>query len=230
MTQKIIIFIYVMVISLHAYAATDDHSETEQQLASEQQLAEIFITYANGAITYQDSDGQQKPLQSFAKIFSNTAIILPENSSLQIVYLESGKQESWQGPARFITGIGSSRDSESSTAPEIKDLPPFMLSVLQKSPDVISDIKTRQGMIRVRSLAKARKIKFAEQQYQRMLAETVANDITPEIYLITTLDELRVYNRMVKPLETMINKQPDNQQARELYDHFMLILHNDLEN
>ena len=188
-----------------------------------------FITNLNGSAYYATENNDRAELLSFIKIPENAEVYLEENSNLQIVYLSSGIQETWSGPITFTTGDKASLYEQSSPPDNTKTLPPFMLNVLLQSPEVISSIKTRQGMIRVRSLLTARKVKEAEKNYLQMLEQVDENDITPEIYLITTLDNLRVYNRMTKPLEEMIRKQPNNLQAKELYEQFNSLLKTEKE-
>ncbi|MEJ2214410.1 MAG: hypothetical protein P8Y20_10210 [Gammaproteobacteria bacterium] len=188
-----------------------------------------FITNLNGSAYYATENNDRAELLSFIKIPQNSEVYVEENSNLQIVYLSSGIQETWSGPITFTTGDKASLYEQSSPPDNSKTLPPFMLNVLLQSPEVISSIKTRQGMIRVRSLLTARKVKEAEKNYLQMLEQVDENDITPEIYLITTLDNLRVYNRMTKPLEEMIRKQPNNLQAKELYEQFNSLMKTEKE-
>lgn len=189
-------------------------------LSASESINDSFITNLNGTAYYAAENSDKAELLSFAKIPENSKVYIEENSNLQIVYLSSGIQETWSGPISFTTGDKASLYEPPAAPENTKTLPPFMLNVLLQSPEVISSIKTRQGMIRVRSLLTARKVKEAEKNYQQMLKEVDENDITPEIYFITTLDNLRVYNRMVEPLEEMIRKQPNNLQALELYEQF----------
>ena len=188
-----------------------------------------FITNLNGSAYYATENNDRAELLSFIKIPENAEVYVEENSNLQIVYLSSGIQETWSGPITFTTGDKASLYEQSSPPDNTKTLPPFMLNVLLQSPEVISSIKTRQGMIRVRSLLTARKVKEAEENYLKMLEQVDESDITPEIYLITTLDNLRVYNRMTKPLEEMIRKQPNNLQAKELYEQFNSLMKTEKE-
>lgn len=217
-----IVLIFLPVIGLSATPSTDNASSSLP--ANPPTNPGVFVTLADGPVYYLDEALVPKALQSFARLSVDVSIKLDTSASLQLVYLANGRQELWNGPASFTVGETESEAVQSATPPQVKTLPPFMLSTLAKSPEVISDIKSRQGMIRVRSLTTARKVREAEKNYQEMLEVSAPDDITPEIYLITTLDELRVYNRMVDPLETMITKQPDNLQAQELYDKFMAIL------
>ena len=76
---------------------------------------------------------------------------------------------------------------------------------------------------RLAGLAKL-KVKEAEDRYVELRAQSAEDDITPEIFLLTTLDGLKAYQSMKKPLGEMLRRQPDNAEARALHDHFMLLL------
>lgn len=183
-----------------------------------------FVTQSTGDVSYIVDKGSAQPLPTFSKLFSGTQVRVTGDAKFQIVYLENGRQESWTGPVEVEIGQNESRAINGSSSPAIKELPQHMLGVLTKSRDVISDIQSRQGMIRVRSLTTARKVKEAEATYATMRGEAAADDITPEIYLLTAFDELKVYKRMKAPLEEIMKRQPNNAEAKKLHDQFMSIL------
>jgi hypothetical protein len=120
--------------------------------------------------------------------------------------------------------VESKMIGQSANSPTVKMLPPFMVETLVKSGGVMDNIHARQGMIRVRSLLTAAKVKEAESRYTELRAQTTDDDITPEIFLLTTLDELKAYQSMKKPLGEMLRRQPDNAEAKALHDHFMVLL------
>lgn len=184
-----------------------------------------FVTQSQGTVTFQVGSGKALPLQSFARLASGTRITLGENAKLQIVYLRGGRQESWSGQAVLEVGeAGSTSVGKIAAEPAIRILQPFMVETLVKSHEVMGSIHARQGMIRVRSLMTAAKVKEAEERYAGLRAQSAEDDITPEIYLLTTLDGLKAYQSMKKPLAEMLRRQPDNAEARALHDHFMQLL------
>lgn len=187
-----------------------------------------FVTQSHNGAQFQNPGKEAQPVPAFAKLFTGTKVTLVKEAKLQLVYLDGGRQESWTGPASFK--IGDKESIAEKGSPKAKTLPPFMVLALTKSPGVIKDIKARQGMIRVRSLMAARKIREAEKNYARMRAETADDDITPEIYLLTTLDQFKSYKKMRGPLEEIIKRQPNNVEAKELYDQFMALLEIDKKN
>jgi len=184
-----------------------------------------FITQSLGNVSYQVGAGKEQPLPAFARVPSGARVKVGDNAKLQIVYLRSGRQESWMGKVSLVVGDGESKASgPGAGAPTIKVLQPYMIETLTKSREVMGNIHARQGMIRVRSLMAAAKVKEAEDSYIELRAQSAEDDITPEIFLLTTLDGLKAYQSMKKPLAEMLRRQPDNAEAKALHDHFMLLL------
>jgi len=188
-----------------------------------------FITQSQGTVSYQLAGGKEQPLPAFARVPSGARVNISDNAKLQIVYLRSGRQESWAGKVSLVVGDEESKaiasgGSSGSTIPAIKVLQPYMIETLTKSREVMGNIHSRQGMIRVRSLMAATKVKEAEDRYVELRAQSAEDDITPEIFLLTTLDGLKAYQSMKKPLAEMLRRQPDNAEAKALHDHFMLLL------
>lgn len=184
-----------------------------------------FVTQSQGDVTYQAGTAREQALPAFARLAGGTRIRLGDNAKVQIVYLRGGRQESWSGKAMFEVGeTGSKAVGKDAPTPVVKQLQPFMVETLLKSGEVMGSIHARQGMIRVRSLMTASKVREAEDRYAELRLQSSDDDITPEIYLLTTLDGLKAYQSMKKPLGEMLRRQPDNAEAKALHDHFMLLL------
>lgn len=184
-----------------------------------------FVTQSQGDVAYQVGKAKEQALPAFARLASGTRIRLGDTAKVQIVYLRGGRQESWSGKAVLEVGETESKAvGKDVPIPVIKQLQPFMVETLLKSGDVMGSIHARQGMIRVRSLMMASKIKEAEDRYAELRGQAAEDDITPEIYLLTTLDGLKAYQSMKKPLAEMLRRQPANAEARALHDHFMQLL------
>ncbi len=182
-----------------------------------------FVTQSQGNVSYQVGAGKEQPLPAFARVPSGARVKIGDNAKLQIVYLRSGRQESWTGKASLVVGDEESKAS-GAVVPTVKVLQPYMIETLTKSREVMGNIHSRQGMIRVRSLMAATKVKDAEDRYVELRGQAADDDITPEIFLLTTLDGLKAYQSMKKPLAEMLRRQPDNTEAKALHDHFMLLL------
>lgn len=184
-----------------------------------------FVTQSQGEVTYQVGSGKAQALPAFSRLVSGTRITLGEGAKLQIVYLSSGRQETWTGKSTLEVGDAESRRiGTSASEPAIKVLQPYMVETLVKSREVMGSIHARQGMIRVRSLMTAAKVKEVEDRYAELRVQASEDDITPEIFLLTALDGLKAYQSMKKPLAEMLRRQPDNAEAKALHDHFMMLL------
>jgi hypothetical protein len=184
-----------------------------------------FVTQSEGNITYRADTGKERPLPAFAKVTGGTHIRLGDNAKLQIIYLRNARQEAWSGKGLIEVGDDEGKSIAPGMAPPtVKALQPYVVETLVKSHAVMEGINARQGMIRVRSLLIAAKIKEAEDRYAALRAQAADDDITPEIFLLTALDGLRAYQSMKKALDEMLLRQPANDEARALRDHFMLLL------
>lgn len=186
-----------------------------------EESTDSFVTNLNGNAFFQKDKTTLAPLESFVTIIPETTVFLAENSSLQLVYLSNGLQETWSGPAEFVTGKTASLFESDQAPPITKQLSPFIMSILKNSPEVISKIKIRQGMIRVRSMGTYKDSKLARKHYEDLIKQTDKHDITPEIYLITRLAQLRDYKNLGEPLKAMLKKQPDNKRAQQLHHQYI---------
>jgi len=83
-----------------------------------------FVTQSDGEIEIEIDATNKQQLPAFAKIYSGTRIQMGPDSKLQLVYLESGQQESWTGPAELEIGQLKSTGIESGGQPTTKTLPP----------------------------------------------------------------------------------------------------------
>jgi hypothetical protein len=183
-----------------------------------------FVTRSSDGVTVSLAGAPAVALPSLSRLAPESRVVVAAGAQFQVVYLAGGRQESWSGPVELITGLEQSAVIGAPTEPKVKLLPPFLVETLTKSPGVITDIQSRQGMIRLRSLMTAKKVKAIEARYTEMRQQFGEDDITPELYLLTALDEIKVYHRMRAPLEEMIRRQPNNAEARALYNQFIEIL------
>lgn len=182
-----------------------------------------FVTQSQGKVSFQAPGGKEQPLPAFVRLAKGALVKMDAASRVQIIYLQGGRQETWAGKATLEVGDSGSKIVGTASEPVVKVLQPFLVETLLKSGEVMGNIHARQGMIRVRSLMTAKKVREAEDQYIELRAQAAEDDITPEIFLLTTLDGLKAYQSMKKPLGEMLRRQPDNAEAKALHDHFMLL-------
>ncbi|MBI5898019.1 MAG: hypothetical protein HZB40_02190 [Rhodocyclales bacterium] len=173
-------------------------------------LAEtVLVTGLAGRVNVADPAG---PLHPFARLKAGQRLALDADARLQIVYLGSGRHESWNGPGRLDIGEGDSRSGDLA-APRVRQIPPLALEQLAKTPSVdgVAPPQRRQ-----RRLPPADAVGRIETTYRLMRAEAAAEDLDPELYLLSGMFELRQLDRVEEIVADIMRKRPGDPQAKLL--------------
>ena len=178
-----------------------------------------MITLAQGNATYVSGHDKDKPVVTFMKVRTGDKLTLNKDAKLQVVYFENGRQETWNGATKLVIGANESQTSNTANPPQIKQLPAIVMQQLSRAPGVVSDLKNRSGMILVRSLPMIEMRKLDE-NYNAMRKDATAEDVTPELYLLAGLHELKLYRDMKPVLEEMRRRQPNNAEVLAVYTHY----------
>ena len=180
-----------------------------------------LVQQVAGDVTYVSGTGSGKA-QAFMKMRRGDRFTLPAAARMQVVYFQNGRQETWRGPASFSAGSERS-DAVSGTIQEVRKLPVGVPQKIQKIPDLIQMAKL--GGITVRSAAPRPQPGSAEQQaeldaaratYAQLRQQLPADDITPELYLYTVLQDQLLYGEMKTMVDEMLRKQPASAEAAQL--------------
>lgn len=183
-----------------------------------------LVTRAEGNIQLSSGKDPAKTLLPFSKLKPGDKLQLAPQSNLQLVYLNNGRQESWRGPGQLDIGQNQSSSPQSGFAPEVKQLPPAVLSALSKTPSLMADIRNRTGMVFVRSGSAVDQIREMDTTYAQLRASSSPDDITPELYLLNREYELKLYQDMRRVLDDMVLRQPDNPEVISARNLFLRLL------
>ena len=129
------------------------------------------------------------------------------NARVQMVYLNTGRQEIWKGSGQVDVGGADGRSS--SLKADASQLPPLVLKQLAKTPAAGQQGKT--GMVMVRSLDDLDAQDRLADEYKTFRAAASADDATPEIFLLTGLLELGANDdarKVVEDLKSTKGAQP----------------------
>lgn len=170
-----------------------------------------FATQVAGPIAFKDG----MPLAAFTKLRSGDLLLLKPGAKLQLVYFGSGRQETWTGQCVLSVGERESTPRDC-PAPAIKELPPAVLAALQNTPDMVSDIRNRSGMVRMRALTPKKDVAAAEEQYKLLRAQAADDDITPELYLYSRLWALQQTGALANVLALMEQRRPGSPEVEAL--------------
>ena len=161
--------------------------------AKSQSVADVAMaTLVQGAVSQVTAQGAL-PLQSFVKLKQGDVLALPRDARLRVVYFESGRQETWQGGGRLEITRAEGQP-QGLPSPEIRTLPVAIVKQISRTPAM--DTQGRTGMIRLRSVATAEDIARLEDTYKRLRMEADRGDLNPEIYLLSSMFEIRQLDRV----------------------------------
>jgi hypothetical protein len=162
-------------------------------------------------------------LEAFTKLRHGDLLVLDRGSKLQLVYFENGRQETWLGGGRLeITKAEST--AFGLPAPTLKVLPAVMVRQIAKTP--VLESQSRGGMMRLRSVATAADVEQIEENYQRMRLEATGDDINPELYLLSSLFELRELDKVDRALAELQQRQRGNPDVALVAALYAKALHN----
>ena len=165
-----------------------------------------MVTLLQGRVGRVSPMGKQ-PVEAFTKLRHGDLLALEKGSRVQLVYFENGRQETWAGAGKLEIAKAESMPT-GLKAPEIKVLPALMVKQIVKTP--VLDSQGRGGMMRLRSVATAGDVEKVEENYQRMRQEAAVNDLNPDLYLLSSMYELREFGKVEQALADLQQRQKGN--------------------
>ncbi len=183
-----------------------------------------LVNMLNGEVSYTSEGTAGAKAQPFMKMRQGDRFSVPAGAQLRIVYFQGGRQETWKGPANFKAGATSS-DAQSGAPSEVSTLPAAVPQKIAQVPELLQIAKLgRSGGVSVRGAGRPPKL-TADQQaevtsardtYRKLRAQAVADDITPELYLYSVLQDYLLYEDMKPVVDEMSKRQPNNTGVQEL--------------
>jgi hypothetical protein len=173
-----------------------------------------LVTALSGKVSVQEEKGAPGELKAFVKVREGDRLMLGDAARVQLVFFESGRQETWQGAATLSVGAVGSTSQNAGQHAEIKNLPAILVRQLSKTPSDGGNVKT--GMVRVRSMAPNDRLESVEQNYADMRRQAASSDRTPELYLLASYLELREFDRLESLLARLVDESPGDAQVADL--------------
>jgi hypothetical protein len=191
-----------------------------------------LVTQLSGEATYWNEGYQKTPdkVQAFMRIRRGDHFKLSSGATIQLVYFQNGRQETWKGPATFMVGGEQSQvEGDKRTQPEVALLPAEAYQGIRRIPAVVRRARLgRSGGMMVRGGTEASQkpivptreeraeIAMAKENYQKMRKQAKADDITPELNLLGVLADYEQYEEMEKVIKEALKIQPDHPVLKEL--------------
>lgn len=184
-------------------------------------LAGALVTQVHGTATLEAKDSPPLPVRPFARFQPGDRLTLGPGTKLRMIYPGNGRQEIWSDAARIEIGAAESRLLGQGRPPVVSNLPPFLVQTLTKSPEVMASIQNRQGMVRLRAIGSDTRLAQAWKQYDELRRATSEDDVTPELHLLVTFQELKAFADIKEVLAEMLRRQPDNAEVKSLNERYI---------
>ncbi len=171
---------------------------------------EVLVTALTGEVGKLTAGG---PLVPYVRLKPGDDLRLAEGSRLKLLYLANGREELWLGPGKLAIGDAMAI-GEGMPPARIRVLSGPVVRQLAKTPlaDVAADPRPR----RQRSIPAADAIDQIEATYRQLRADAAADDLDPELYLLSGLMENRQLDRVEDTLKDIIRKWPSDPQVKLL--------------
>ncbi len=194
-----------------------------------------IVTQLSGQVTYWNESYQKTPekAEAFMKIRLGDYFKVAAGGSIQLVYFENGRQETWKGQASFMVGEVQSRvekGKELPGQPEVVILSNEASQGMRRIPVLLRRARLSRsgGGVMVRGVPgvsakpatptkeEQAEIAMAKETYQKMRRQARADDITPELTLLGVLADYEQHEEMERVIKDAMKIQPDSQVLKEL--------------
>lgn len=167
----------------------------------------VLVTAVAGQVSRAGADGPQ-PLQAFVKLREGDVLTLAAGASVQLVFLQSRREESWSGNGELRLGAGEGH-GRGLSSPQVRLLPEILVRQIARMPSPES--QGRAGAVRLRSLPEP--LASAEAHYRSLREQADPADLNPELYWLASLFELREFDRLEAELADLRARRPDDAQV-----------------
>ena len=177
------------------------------------------VSLVSGQVTYAAAGGSPAKVSPFMRVREGDRFDLASDGQLRVVYVHGGRQERWQGPATYVAGTHEGKARAGKPA-EVTQLPATVPTRIARVPQLMQN--ARLGGVGLRAMRPDRTandeavLQDARATYQTLRRELPADDLTPELYLYSTLEEYRLYDEMGPVVAEMLRKQPQNEEVKAL--------------
>ena len=184
-----------------------------------------LVNHLSGEVSYA-SGGSNAKVQAYMKVREGDKFTVPAGATVRVVYFQGGRQESYSGPASFTAGTQQS--AVQSGSPQVSTLPSGVSQKISQTPELMQIAKLgRSGGVAVRGLNREQRlspqqqaeVRQARDTYAKLRADTPADDITPELYLYSVLQDHLLYTDMKGVVDEMSKRQPGNADVAVLMDY-----------
>ena len=176
-----------------------------------------LINQLSGDVSYTSGAGKAQA-KAYMKVRQGDRFTVPAGAQLRMVYFKGSRQETFAGPASFTAGAEQS-SVQSGAQPQVTTLPAGVSQKIAQTPELIQIAKLgRSGGVAVRGLGnpprltpqQQAEVRQARQTYDQLRKSASADDITPELYLYSVLQDHLLYDDMKQVVGEMQKRKPSD--------------------
>lgn len=184
-----------------------------------------LVTGLSGTVALNvPAQAENRTLQVFSKLHEGDRLILPDKTSLQVVLLRSGEEQTWQGAGELQVRSGGIIAESAALQPQVRQLPKLLVKQLAKTP--APDGQVKAGMVRLRSMPSGVTLASVEKNYAQLREAAIATDRTPELYLLAGYFELREFELLQQALARMEKQSPGDKEVAQLHSLYAHAINN----
>jgi hypothetical protein len=185
-----------------------------------------LVNQLNGDVSYVSGASTAKA-KAFMKIREGDRFTLPAGSQVRVVYFHNGRQEAFKGAGTFTVGSQQST-VQSGAKPEVSALPSGVPQKLAQTPDLVQIARLgRSGGVAVRGTGREprltaeqqQEVRQARQTYEQLRKSAAADDINPEYYLYSVLQDYLMYDDMKQVVAEMQKRRPSDPDVAVLTEY-----------
>jgi len=175
------------------------------------------VNMLSGEVSYTSGSATSK-VKNFMKVREGDKFTVHAGAQLRIVYFQGGRQEAFGGPATLTVGSQSSAQ-QTGQQPQVTTLPAGVPQKIAQTPELVQiarlgrsggvAVRGAQSMQRLTPQAQA-EVRQARQTYEQMRKSSATDDIVPELYLYSVLQDHLLYDDMKVLVADMQKRQPSN--------------------
>lgn len=180
-------------------------------VAQAQEDRGALITHLDGKAILVNGEAKRS-LAAFERLEAGDRIVL-DQAKLTVVFFLTGRQETWQGSGQLEIGPGESKGA-GLAPPLVKSLPPFLVKQIARTPTLLA--QGRAGATRLRAIPTPEAIAQVEATYQRLRMEAASGDLSPEMYRLSALFEMKAYDAVESAIGDLEMSRRNHNEAKLL--------------
>ncbi|MFC7420827.1 hypothetical protein ACFQNF_13240 [Iodobacter arcticus] len=192
------------------------HASVWLWLAMASFAAENIVVLKTRQALQLSNKGEAKVLKPYVKLLAGDQLLLPEAAEVQLVWIDSGRHEIWQGPARLKLLSDAAEESNHKPAAQIKTLPATLRSHLGQVGGTLTSIKQMGGIINVRAVSESDESGAIAEQARK---ELDADNPSADLFLLQEQWNAQNWSAVYKTLKRLQVLDPKNPELAAVLKH-----------